>query len=247
MDAWKNKLIGKALAEFAAPDGEAFDQEADYEAHYAIRTVWPNMVQFSPSGETVLNEGGLSLSVKPSGKETVLHVEHVNMPEVPLTSELISAEIFCENNALLSPLRWNFSQRFINNPYDAEKMTGLAGEGCVKNGILWRKNRVPALRVEKAYTCDYSLFAALPIIHHQQLKNLRFDMLESLMALRPGQHLVYSGLLEVPFKNGKVAVHEYQQYGTGILPWHYWVNGEGLLVCVIRAHYLFIWLADLLK
>ena len=239
MNAWKNKMIGKALAEFSVPAGEAFSG-GGYEAHYAIRAIRPNAVRFAPEKAKVKNEGSLELTVLPAGKETELRVEHVNMPLPPHESELISAEIHCEDNELFSPLRWSFSQRFIKNRHDEEKLTGLQEEGCVKDGVLWRGNRQTSSRTGKKYTNDYALFAALPVIHQRQVKAIRFDMFESFSAFRPNQRIVYAGRLNVPFKNGEIPVHEYQQYGTGILPWHHWVGEGGLLICSIRGHYLFV-------
>lgn len=239
MDAWKNKLIGKALAEFTVPECEAFG-EGGYEARYAIRAIRPNAVKFAPETAKVKNEGSLKLTVLPSGKENKLRVEHVNMPFPPQESELISTEIHCEDNDLFSPLRWSFSQRFLKNRNDSEKLTGLSEAGYIKNGTLWRGTRKTTSRVGEKYTNDYALFAALPVLHQQQMKDIRFDMFESFSAFRPNQRIVYAGLLDVPFKNGMVAVHEYQHYGTGILPWHHWVGENGLLICSIRGHYLFM-------
>ncbi len=238
MDAWKNKLIGKALAEFSVPAG--LFGEGAYEARYAIRAIRPNAVKFAPEKAKVKNEGSLNLTVLPSGRENKLRIEHVNMPLPPQESELISAEIHCAGNELFSPLHWSFSQRFIKNRNDREKLTGLSETGCMKNGTLWRNNRQTTSHAGKKQTNDYALFAALPVLHQRQMKEIRFDMFESFSAFRPNQRIVYAGLLDVPFKNGTVAIHEYQHYGTGILPWHHWVGEGGLLVCSIRGHYLFM-------
>ncbi len=64
---------------------------------------------------------------------------------------------------------------------------------------------------------------------------IEFDLLEGLTVWKRGQRLTYRGRLEQMWGSETVELECFQQLGTGVWPYEFWLDDEGRLVMVITG------------
>ncbi|MBN1672391.1 MAG: hypothetical protein JXR37_15225 [Kiritimatiellae bacterium] len=144
-----------------------------------------------------------------------------------------TARMTCAADALGSPLRWELESRILardGRPLPAADVreTGVAEKGRVRIGT--REREMPS-----AFTCNWSLFEAVQRLPGTDTGALRFDLLEDLDQPKRGHQLSF--LKAVPFDTGKARLDltGYQQLGTGVLPYTYWVDARHRLLFAISG------------
>ena len=178
--------------------------------------------------------GELSLSrTAISQDEFQLAIEQIYY-NADFVNHRITSTMVCRNNPLASPVSWkltcDFTDASKSRLYDNSNFTETAR--FVGNEV----NRIISgssfkRKVSDNFTSDWSLLSVINRLPFDASVRYEFDMLEGLRRFRKNNILVYKG---------KTEFHHFQQIGTGILPYDYWLNDEHLLVMVITGNRAYI-------
>ena len=200
-------------------------------AEYESAMLWSN---FARCDEKINSRAGgrLTLDCSP-GK---LKVDHLNLAH-PRDAEHLTAEVRCRNDRLATPTEWSYTSRFDKKP-DPEHLTGLHENCVIKDRVFYREGKPSAtLSPGAACTSDYSLFCAMLGFSKDWKLPQNFDMLEALTTIRRDQKFKKTGEGKLP--DGR-AFTEVVQWGTGILPWFWWLDARGFPIACIREHEAFL-------
>ena len=66
--------------------------------------------------------------------------------------------------------------------------------------------------------------------------DLRFDLLQNGLVIKPDQTLHYSGQIQILFAGGTATMDCYAQTGYGILPTHYLVDEHGRVQLITQEN-----------
>ena len=202
-----------------------------WHAEYEIVMLWPNFARFD---EKINSRAGGRLVL--DGSPGKLKVDHLNLAH-SRDAEHLTAEVCCRNDQLATLTEWRYTSRFDKKP-DPERMTGLHENCAIKNNVFYRDGK-PSVTLSSGAACtsDYSLFCAMPGISKDWKLPQNFDMLEALTTIRRDQkfHKTGTGTLA----DGRTFT-ELVQWGTGILPWFWWLDSNGFPVACIREHQAFL-------
>jgi len=227
---WLRKLA-PALEGYAAPTDRIEPQDA-HEAVYdllAMNAGPKGAVKIDRRCELRLRCGPALASGMHLGVRTTTHLFRGDM-------QVTAADLRCRLDPLLTPDAWqiaSLTMDYQGNPAADTRWEG-AGESAPDGTIrLYSGHAERTLRVAPAWTCNWSLLAALPRLVAERADFFPFDLLEDLDLLRPGQYLVDTGRVDVPFGPGRFTGRLIRQVGPGVLPWHYGVDPENRLVFAV--------------
>jgi hypothetical protein len=226
------------LTKWSPPKGY-FDILSDWKNEYDLFRL--NIDFMTKGAPTVMYKSGsltLSRQRADKGKSFVLQIREYK--EMTGEKSTLSAKVTCREDVLATPVEWSYSYD-KQSPHDVKhyasfKETGSYGDGIVKkDGITYN-----TVESDIPLTLNYSLFEAVQRLSNKDaVSELKFNMLESFIAVRRNQILLDSGIVEVPFKDGPERFREFIHTGTGIMPTHYWLSSQGRLLIILRGMFLY--------
>lgn len=144
-----------------------------------------------------------------------------------------SARIRCAENAVATPIEWTLASRFLGR--DGTEISELTLE---EQGRLPDYDGGPARSEPKRagappslVTADWCLFEAVQRLAFDLKAARRFDLLEGLSVARRGQRIAYRGNGQAIADVGPA--HWFQQTGSGMLPYDYWLDERHRLVVAV--------------
>lgn len=152
-----------------------------------------------------------------------------------------SAQIRCAENAVATPIEWTLESRFFGrNGTEISELT-LEEQGRLPDydGGPARSEPKRAGTPPSLVTADWCLFEALQRMPFRANAARRFDLLEGLSVARRAQRIAYRGSGEAIADVGPS--HWFQQTGSGMLPYDYWLDERHRLVVAVtfsRAYIL---------
>jgi hypothetical protein len=152
-----------------------------------------------------------------------------------------AAEIRCAANAVATLIEWTLASRFLD--LSGSEITELTLD---EQGRLPDYDGGPAGKEPKRagappslVTADWCLFEAVQRLPFDSRAARRFDLIEGLSVARRAQRIAYRGKGDIV--DGLGATHWFQQTGSGMLPYDYWLDGQHRLVLAVtfsRAYIL---------
>jgi len=132
---------------------------------------------------------------------------------------IIDGAISCRNDPLASPIRWNLSSRSI----------GADGEDIPE--LRNTNNGVPTKGMDRI-TGDWCLLEAVQRLAFDKQTSMSFNLLEGMSLSKPDHRLSYGGVHSVNMGAGDTRLHRFVQFGSGILPYEYWLDARHRLLIV---------------
>jgi hypothetical protein len=152
-----------------------------------------------------------------------------------------SAQIRCAANAVATPSEWTLASRFLDSGGTEVSELTLEEQGRLPDydgGPAGNQPKRPGAP-PSLVTSDWCLFEAVQRMPFRADAGRRFDLLEGLSVARRAQRIVYRGKGEVI--DGVGPAHWFQQMGSGMLPYDYWLDERHRLVVAVtfsRAYVL---------
>ncbi|TFH02690.1 MAG: hypothetical protein E4H13_01240 [Calditrichales bacterium] len=178
--------------------------------------------------------GELSLTRRQSGQDEIqIDIEQIyyNADNV---NHRIKAAMICRNNLLTSPVSWKLNSDFISsdNTANENRINFLETAHVDGNDVNITIANTSFLRKASGnFTTDWSLFSVIGQLAFDNALQYEFDLLEGLRRFRKTNRLFYKAQSEL---------HRFQQIGSGILPYDYWLNDNHQLLMVITGNRAYI-------
>jgi hypothetical protein len=150
------------------------------------------------------------------------------------TFNRVVAKIDCIEGDLSYPVNWDYTSIFLAADGKEDKPLTVNVQGqSFDSEIRWTRNGVVSkLSCKGRPSCDWCVYETVQRRAKQFTSSLTFDMLEGLERLKPAQQLIDRGGVNVKIGNSDRRLHRFDQIGTGVLPFEYWVD-ESLRLCLM--------------
>jgi hypothetical protein len=149
----------------------------------------------------------------------------------------VAATLHTRDGALSTPLRWSFEAELLDAAGKPVPQTRVERTATAK-GKTVEISGPPArrvLEVDGAYTVNWAVFDAVQRLPRERTAALGFTLIDHFDELKPGHTLAWRKTVEVAAGGRRLRLHGYDQVGEGVVPWVYWVDGAGRLVCVVAG------------
>ena len=220
-----------------SPPATPFDPAGDWAATFVRHVLIPGR-DGAPGGGAA---GSLELRQTPASDG--LRLDAVEIVVTGFSTLTTGAAIECGADPLCTPRSWTLRIRWQTNPpaqaekgeIDQDRSGCVAGDGIVLRGA--RERRIPA---PPRWTSFWSLFSVVPRLPFEKAPPLEFDLLEDLDLHKPGQCIVYIGVVPVEVGGTERNLHVFEQTGHGAMPWRWWLDDRHriLLAAGERRAYL---------
>ena len=211
-----------------------FEPEGNWSQSYRV---WTCYGYTSGSNK---DQGTLALTKTGSGgKAFRLGIEQVLRmdPKGDKLDHRISANVRCRSDELATPAEWKLRSEFTGGR-EGQKPEQMGHEEAVevsKGKLIVTVDDITLTRkAPKRFTANWCLFEAVQRMAPGATA-IEFDLLEGLTVWKRGQRLTYRGRLEQMWGSETVELECFQQLGTGVWPYEFWLDDEGRLVMVITG------------
>ena len=227
-----------ALEGTELPGGD-FDPKGNWTHNYRIWTCYGVMMPEQ-------NHGTISISKSAGGEQTNLKINQVVHldPKVRGLKHHIEADVVCKNDVLSAPVSWTLASSFTGGPaYEKVPEIDYAEKAKVngKNVDVTISGERFGRELSSKFTADWCLFEAVQRLKFGMKGVLEFDFLEGLTVFKPGQKLSYRDQLPVIWNDRPALLHRFEQLGTGVWPYEYWLDQQHRLVMVVTGPRAYIW------
>jgi hypothetical protein len=245
-------IIAPGLEGFEPPEG-TFDPLGSWELAWRVCTLTANCAQV----------GSLRLqrTVK-SRRGAELWVEYEKTGAGGARQQ-VKAGLDCATDGLSTPRSWTYAPGMVNADGDPIPLMTLAKSAkrrlrTITFGDGTYTTKLPA---PPAYTVNWALFDAVQRLPREPFEPLGFTMFDHFDQPKANQVLSYRKAIDVRLgwqrvkreqhvelpkgrirktrwvKEGgrTVRLHAYDHVGEGIVPWVYWVDGQGRLLFVVAG------------
>ena len=221
------------LSSFKVPDG-AIDPRGDWDARYSVWILMP-----ADSGQSPRSAGGLLVKRAADGDDAKLSVSQATRQN---DGSLYRVEATIESAAdrLATPRQWRWSAGISDASGNFDRLTRHDGQGSFTDGRLVVNQRAQ-VNVPAQVTSNWSLFDAVRRMPFGEKQVDEFGMLEELQLLKGGQKLRYREGLVVELPTKTLKMHCFEQTGSGILPYHYWLDDESRLLLAVGGLRAFVY------
>lgn len=245
-------VVAPALGRFEPPSG-AFDPEGDWTLAYGVHTI-------GQRGSARV--GSLRLQRQAAKGGAVLQMQYVKTFPGNATGH-VTAEIHCRDDALATPRRWRVATESLDAKKQVVPHTRIEKTGEVKDGVIEVRDSAGRREIPTpaAFAVNWALFDAVQRLPRKANGPLRFTLLDDFDQVKPNQALSFRGTTAV-LLGGKrvkktrvrqlakgrihttswsregdrpVRLHAYGHVGDGVVPWVYWVDGEGRLLFAVSG------------
>lgn len=215
------ELLRDCLPDIRVP-AEPFDPEGEWEHKYAI---W-NPARSRSTKSALAGSLRIRKRLTDHGDIRLQVTQVIRMQGANGTGNA-TADITCDPNDLATPTRWKVDSEVLDAKGTQVPLTAISTSGSLPT-LLTRK-----------MSCSWSLFDAVQRLPFDA-KELRFDMLEEMELLRPDQILRPGEAAQVRIGGRMMKLRSFEQIGTGILPFTYWLDENHRLIVAVsqRRAYL---------
>jgi hypothetical protein len=169
---------------------------------------------------------------KVNGRSTIYEsVEH----RTGQTASKVTTRLNCRGK-LDAVAEWTAISDVLNGR-NAQPDLRFEEHGHVSDGNIVRTNKLGTIKSVNLHTL-IPQEALLTLLAGDIVKSgdLRFDILQNGLVIKPDQTLHYSGQIQIPVAGGTAAMDCYAQTGYGILPTHYLVDGQGRVQLITQEN-----------
>lgn len=223
--------VNVCLGKFQPPS-EPFAPQGTWEHRYAIWIVFP---EDQPYGNTAIF-GALRIIRKPISADTIeLEINQQTLQGGRGISVYhVEAHLTCAADRLTTPRTWEV--RTVSRDRDGNPIPGTETHetGRVEGGVIWRRLKTErSAPAPKAFTCNWCLFDVLQRLPGNETEPLTFDIFEEMDLLKRNHHLSYRHSVEMELGGRRVALHGFEHFGEGILPYTYWLDDQRRLLIAV--------------
>jgi len=138
----------------------------------------------------------------------------------------------CASDTLCTPKSWTLESSVVDVDDKPSTGTRLAERGTLRGEVLETRfgDRVRKQKLAAPATCNWSLFDAVQRLPREKTRPLAFTLLEDMDLVKPEQTLTFRETKDLKLGAATLRLTGYQQIGRGVLPWQYWVDGQGRLL-----------------
>ncbi len=218
-----------ALRGFAPPAG-AFDPAGPWQHTYRLWLVGSPMNRYR--GFVEIRRGA------PAGDGTVgMEVSrHLLMSHHPAL-HVTTVKLKCATDALCTPRSWTLQAETRDIDGKPIALSRVAESASVKGKAVevTRGDRRFVRPVPTPFTSDVCLFDAVQRLPRDKTRPLTFALLQDMDEVKEDQRLSYRERIRFELGKEASALDCYQQIGRGILPYRYYVDGQGRLLLAISG------------
>jgi len=159
---------------------------------------------------------------------------------------VIHAELECMNDQLATLIKWDISSRFTENEQPLLPDCDIV-ETCVKNGAqleIQRGEKTLSAEGADNLTADWCVFELVQRLAFQAAPPLTFATLEGLSLLKKEQALSYCGADSIDLSGVTKPLYCFQQIGSGVLPYEYWLDENHRLMTAITMSRAYVLVAS---
>ena len=139
-------------------------------------------------------------------------------------------EAKCKADALATPVSWKLESVILDPYLNPFEETRVRNAGSLAGGVVTIKaEKKRRTAVPENIAANYGLFDAVQRLPYDDFACLCFCMLEDMELVKPGQMLYKLDPIEAVAASDTLRLHGFLQLGTGILPYHYWLDDSGRL------------------
>ena len=220
-------LIASKLAGFSPPESP-FDPEGEWTLSYGVYSL-ANVCDLA---------GGLTLFRKPSpdgGASITLDYEK-HLPDS--RKQNVTAKIHCSADRLSTPDRWSYRSEVLDQAGELLEQLSLERSALAKDDLVEFRTggRLRNKRIARPFTLGWLLFDAVQRLPRREFSPIRFAMFDDFDQVKASQELSFHKTVDVDFgDSGTVRLYAFDHLGEGIVPWVYWVDGEGRLLFAVAG------------
>ena len=251
-DDFSLDFISARLMGFQVPE-EPFDPSGDWRLDYGVYTMSTTQRGPTPGGLV----GGMSLTRKAVGEgEAELTLDY--RKNGPGAVQHVEGEIRCKNDALSTPIAWQYSAQVLDAQGKVYENSKIAKRGQAEGGRveITDSRTTRRLAVNGPFTINWALWDAVMRMPARESDPLKFTMLDHFDQIKRRQTLAFRkstvvtlGQRRVKKQSWKelekgrirqtewvtvggrdVTLHAFEQLGEGIVPWVYWTDEQGRLL-----------------
>ena len=218
-----------ALRGFAPPAGE-FDPAGPWQHTYRLWLVGSPMHRYRGFVEVQRGARNSDGTVDLEVRRHLLMSQHPALHETTVTLK-------CATDALCTPRSWKLRAETCDIHGKPIAVSRVVESASVKDGAIevTRGGRRFARRVPTPMTSDVSLFDAVQRLPRDKTRPMRFALLQDMDEVKADQRLSYRERVRFEIGKQALALDCYQQIGRGILPYRYYVDGQGRLLLAISG------------
>lgn len=192
------------------------------------------------------HQGWIELTEEPAGHgsaaEGHLRIRQLYAGEAPgeQREHCIEASVICGRDPLWSPRSWHYQSWMRDGAGKVRAETVFTEQAWLERRTLVRahpgRRQVLSLPGAGRLAFHWGLWQAVRHLPRQPGFELTFDCLEHLRKLKRGHRLGYLRSRTVKLGGRSVRLHQFAQWGQGILPTEYWVDDADRLLLVLDGN-----------
>lgn len=150
----------------------------------------------------------------------------------------LQAEVCYDNSTpLYIPKQWSYTADMKDDRGKGLKHMRIHKSAVADHGTVIIKNSraTRKLPVDGDFTISWLLFEAVRHLPKNSHHKYEFTMLDHFDQIKRDQLFYYNKSIEVNVDGTDMVLHAFDHLGRGIVPWVYWVDGQGRLLFVISG------------
>jgi hypothetical protein len=150
----------------------------------------------------------------------------------------VRATVHYDNTTpLCVPRQWDYTVDMKDPLGRSLKHTHLEKKAVVDHGVVVVKSNKTTrkLPVDGVFTISWLLFEAVRHLPKDAHEKYKFTMFDHFDQVKKDQLLYYCKSIEANFNGTSMILHAFDHIGNGIVPWVYWVDEHGRLLCAISG------------
>ena len=223
-DLW----IPSALDYFAPPAEQAFKPDGPWEHSWYVLNIDESDFSFkrpSPQGVLRITRG------KTAWGKFDLNIDMLTSKHQWKAFHHTTIQAQCKADLLASPVSWQLESVILDPYMRPFEETRVHQSGSLARGALTIKAaNKRKVWVPRNVAANYGMFDVVQRLAYDNFAPFCFCMLEDMDLVKVGQVLYKLDPLNVETSRGKMGLCGFLQIGTGILPYHYWLDESGRLI-----------------
>jgi len=171
--------------------------------------------------------GSLRITRRIASKGTFVLELRQEVVQTDDLTNVIEGTIKCRLNQLASPVEWRLSSRFERPDGKVISELGTGNHSAATESVTHTAG-------------DWCLFEAVQRLAFDKASSLSFDLLEGMSLSKPGHRLFYRRTYPMKTDGQSIPLHCFAQFGTGILPYEYWLDNRHRLLAVISMNKAYV-------
>jgi hypothetical protein len=139
---------------------------------------------------------------------------------------VLDAQITCQADRLATPIKWRTKSTFRDASGAVVRDLGTEQTGLVNSRAIeiHSNGKTRSIKTSGSFTGDWCLLEAVQRMPYTDAAPTTLDVLEEMDLLQTDQRMAYRGQDTVTVGGAAMVLHHFQQWGSGMLPYDYWLD-----------------------